>query len=112
MSEKKIWLQVSNGQITLASKGNYFHDHQPQNAAVFLPVAQLNNRQYWLAIAPYQGVEPKPFASAQKTVPLREILNTLDEQLLAILSRASQLEHWWQMHQKMIPRKFMILVGY
>lgn len=102
MSVTKVWLQVNKGQISLTQNGRYFHEQQPLNAAVFLPVGRLQNKECWLAIVHPQNtiVHPqKTILSTSNTTTLRQALNDVDEQTFALLSRASQLEHWWQTHQ-------------
>ena len=95
MSAIKVWLQLNKGRIILAQDGSYLHKQQPLNAAVFLPVGRSHNKECWLAIASQQNTTISP----ANAITLRQALNDVDEQTFALLSRASQLEHWWQTHQ-------------
>lgn len=99
MSTPKVWLHMSNGQITLAQNGSYQHMQQPLNAAVFLPVGLVQGKDWWLAIAADTDADSSAMTEAQQTVSLRQLFSETDEPTFALLSRASQLAHWWQQHQ-------------
>ncbi|WP_054113095.1 NAD(+) diphosphatase [Marinagarivorans algicola] len=101
MSTPKVWLHLCNGQIILAQNGSYLHSQQPLNAAVFLPVGLARGQDWWLAIAADTSSNERnnECTGTAATVSLRQLLGETDEATFALLSRASQLAHWWQQHQ-------------
>ena len=86
-----VWLAMHNGQLHTDSNGNYDHQKQPQNAAVFLPVGQQRNSEWPLAVLTQ--------THTNNVLSLRNLLGVVEEVEFALLSRASQLAHWWHYHR-------------
>lgn len=78
------------GQLIVHSKSQYWHEKQPPNAAVFLPVAQESQVEWYLSVAKLDGFESQN---------LRDVLYQCSEREFSLLSRAAQLAHWWQTHR-------------
>lgn len=83
------WLIFDDGQLIVHSASQYWHTERPPEAAVFLPVAQEPDIEWYLSVAKLEG-----FAAQN----LRDILYQCGEHEFSLLSRAAQLSHWWQTH--------------
>ncbi len=89
-----VWLWLTRKQIVLNDGGSYRHAEQPPSAAVFLPVGKLLGVEWRVAL-----LDDSSSVSLESTATLRSLLGQVAEDEFAMLSRATQLQHWWLHHQ-------------
>ncbi|MDZ7923121.1 MAG: NAD(+) diphosphatase [Marinagarivorans sp.] len=93
-----VWLWMTRKQIVLTN-GNYRHAEQPPSAAVFLPVGKLLGAEWRMALLEDDALHDNPLSACLESTTLRSFLGQVAEDEFALLSRASQLQHWWLHHQ-------------
>jgi NAD+ diphosphatase len=92
-----VWLWLTpKQQIVLSHGGSYRHAQQPPSAAVFLPVGKLLGVEWRVALL--DEIVPE-HADSLALATLRSLLGQVAGDEFALLSRASQLQHWWLHHQ-------------